>query len=86
MSGSLKNETLIFSPLIPKAEVFWKEYSLAYIDKIDPSKFTASFRPTLFTFVSDLAEQIKASRGDQIVLGDFYSNLSLLTVDRLKMP
>lgn len=84
MSGSLKNETLIFSPLIPKAEVFWKEYSLAYIDKIDPSKFTASFRPTLFTFVSDLADQIKSSRGDQIVLGDFYSNLSLLTLERLK--
>ncbi|MGY5956523.1 Dermonecrotoxin of the Papain-like fold [Kosakonia sp. AX9b] len=84
LSDSLKNDTLIFSPLIPKSEAFWKKYSLAYIDKIDPSKFTADFRSTLFTFVTDLVDQTKASRGERIVLGDLYSNLSILTLERLK--
>ena len=88
LSGDLKDEGWTFSRAIPTSEFLWERQSLSYLDKIDLSKFTASFIPELKGLIIsliDYGKKVGIHPAGAIDLVAFYTGLSLLSVMRLNL-
>lgn len=81
IAENLKAPDWKYNVEIPAGDIFWKKYSLSYLQHIDLSRFTDDFTDTLKQFVKSSVDYLKTT-DNKIDLVKLYTGMSILAVKR----